>query len=488
VVSAVVKRITEDKNVIVSISGNVTGVIKNAHLADGKIGKPELRFKEGKTIRCRVLVAKRGRIYLTAKKTLVNSLLPPLTSLATAHVGQKAHGVVTNITDHLVFVEFYDKVVGVVHKKDVVANDAESTIRLHAPLAVKVRTINAAKQRMTLTLSLRDDDEEKRNEIMEQFSVGNIVSGTILEKRKGGFQVSISSGAVAYLPFSHLSDHLAHTEKLSALYKPGDVIKALAIIKMDSTENSIKITVTAKPSLIIDCQEHSLPQTNDELRPGTLLVGYVSRVGATGVSVSFLGDAYVWVPKAFVSDRFVTSPSDFCTVGQSVRVCIHEAPRVNEEGKNIMVIHGSLKMSECFTTHYDFLSTFIEEEEKIAATATAMDTEETAAAIQWEEYVPGTLATVVVTQVKDYGVLSAFADERLSGFTIADHVPGGRGRGGEEGVISVGEKRTAIILDVDKGKKIIDVSFKPELIAFAVEQKQKPKVINLNIHLCQFQL
>lgn len=443
-----------EKSITVQLANHIKGVISGAQLADGAVGKPSSRFTVGKTVRCRVLTVGKV-IQLTAKKTLVNSLLPAIASLDDAKPGMMAHGFINGTTTGLVFVSFYNRVTGVLTKKNVQANSAEALIRTGAAIAVKVSSINRERNQLMLSLSLEEKPELLA--AIAQYHPGQIVSGTISKRTEKGFAVEFGDDGdkvTGFLPTAHLTDHLAHVEKLAAVTKVGDALKRLAILRIDQADDAAKILLTMKPSLVAACEAHKMPSTSDDVVPGALLNGYISHVGTTGVAVSFLGSTHVWVPKAAVADRFVSSPGDFCRVGQSVRVLISSYTHLNKEGEEVKDVHGSMKSSDCTTEDDTFLATFIEEEQRIS--------EHEVASINWKPFLPGKVVKATITEIRDVAIFSKLEGGEISGVTIKAQATDN---------YAVGDVVDAIVLDLDKAKKIADLSFRPSLVALGASKK-----------------
>ena len=60
----------------------------------------------------------RNRVVLTAKKTLLNTTFPILTSFSEAKVGLLTHAVIFRVTDKHLLVEFFNDVKAVVPKRE----------------------------------------------------------------------------------------------------------------------------------------------------------------------------------------------------------------------------------------------------------------------------------------------------------------------------------------------------------------------------------
>lgn len=136
VMKGIIKRLT-DTALFVSISGNVDGVIWPVHYADIPLKHPSRKFKVGGNINCRVRAGsvialscmlidpkvltvdpERSRVVLTAKKTLLDTTFPILTSFSDAKVGVLTHAVVFRVTDKHLMVEFFNNVKAIVPARE----------------------------------------------------------------------------------------------------------------------------------------------------------------------------------------------------------------------------------------------------------------------------------------------------------------------------------------------------------------------------------
>uniref|UniRef100_A0A7S2WJ02 S1 motif domain-containing protein n=1 Tax=Mucochytrium quahogii TaxID=96639 RepID=A0A7S2WJ02_9STRA len=106
-----------DKGMFVSLSDNVQGFIHANQLSDVAISDPSSRFNVGETLNLRVLVVQfegnRPKIYLTNKRSIVTSSLPPITSFDEAIPGSVAQGYVDHTSKaNGVIVKFFNNVRG----------------------------------------------------------------------------------------------------------------------------------------------------------------------------------------------------------------------------------------------------------------------------------------------------------------------------------------------------------------------------------------
>jgi len=111
----------EKYGLLVKLGPRVSGLCRANHCADTPLANLASKFKVGDAITCMVLSldTERERVFLTHKKTLVNSELPKFSSFEAMKSGDITHGVITSIKEDLgIFVEFLNRVSGLVSLSD----------------------------------------------------------------------------------------------------------------------------------------------------------------------------------------------------------------------------------------------------------------------------------------------------------------------------------------------------------------------------------
>lgn len=142
--------------------------------------------------------------------------------------------------------------------------------------------------------------------------------------------------AKGILPHVHLGDHASVCgPPLAAALAPGTAVEELVVLEVDKMGVP---TVSIKPLLLTaaaaaaakrgspeaavaagDEREAFIPKSAEDVSPGDLLAGFVSRVETFGVFVKFLGRFAALCPRSMAADRVVEDPSGMFTEGDSVR-------------------------------------------------------------------------------------------------------------------------------------------------------------------------
>ena len=96
--------------IIVKVSKSISGLVPTVHMADVKLTRPEFKFKVGKKIQCRVLKTDllKQKVFLTLKKSLINSEYPIFKDIAECKVDDVSHGVIIAIKNNGCVVSYYN--------------------------------------------------------------------------------------------------------------------------------------------------------------------------------------------------------------------------------------------------------------------------------------------------------------------------------------------------------------------------------------------
>ncbi len=175
-------------------------------------------------------------------------------------------------------------------------------------------------------------------------------ASTVTKKEKGKGKkknkkpaAAVTVTAKGILPHAHLGDHasVCGPPLAAALVAiPGTAVEELVVLEVDKTGVP---TVSIKPLLLAaaaasaaaakrgstaeagtaaaagDEREAFIPKSAEDVSPGDLVAGFVSRVESFGVFVKFLGRFAALCPRSMVADRVVEDPSGMFTEGDSVR-------------------------------------------------------------------------------------------------------------------------------------------------------------------------
>ncbi|KAH7885958.1 hypothetical protein F5I97DRAFT_1927833 [Phlebopus sp. FC_14] len=281
-----VKRLT-DAALFVSISGNVDGVIWPNHYADITLKHPATKFKIGGSIRCRVLTVdpERKRVILTAKKTLLDTSLPILTSFGDAKVGVVTNAVVFRVSDKVLKVEFFNNVKAVVPAREASETGAKLTDAFTPGKVVKVRIIAAdpAKQRIIASIRQASSSFTPSVTDISGVSIGDIVHGKVIELHKLNAVLLLNpSASRALISFTGLANHWGTTvSELKASLNPGAAVESLVVVSRNPEKGFV--VVTGRPKSMDQVKKGTLSM--DTVTTGQIVGGRVIKHGRHGALV-----------------------------------------------------------------------------------------------------------------------------------------------------------------------------------------------------------
>ncbi|KAM7524627.1 hypothetical protein LguiA_014529 [Lonicera macranthoides] len=429
---------------IVQLASGVKALCPLRHMSEFEIAKPRKKFQVGVELVFRVLGCKSKRITITHKKTLVKSKLEIISSYADATEGLKTHGWITKIEKHGCFVHFYNGVQGFAPRSELGLDPGSDTSSMfHIEQVVKCRVTNSAPSSRRINLSFIMTPARGTGDDMVK--PGSIVSGVV--ERVTPHAIIVDVNAKGLIKGTILPEHLADNHGLAALMKsvlkPGYEFDKLLVLDLESS----CLILSAKYSLINSAQQ--LPQDVSQVCPHSVVHGYVCNLIDNGCFVRFIGRLTGFAPKHKATDDRRADISEVFYIGQSVRSNILD---VSTETGRVTV---SLKQSLCSSTDASFIQEYFLLEEKIARMQLS---DSKGSELKWAEaFSIGSVIEGKVHDTKEFGVAVSFQKYNdVYGF-ITQYQLGGVN-------LETGSIVQAVVLDVSKMERLVDLSLKPEFV------------------------
>lgn len=429
---------------IVQFPGGVKALCPLRHMSEFEIVKPRKKFKVGAELFFRVLGCKSKRITVTHKKTLVKSKLPILSSYSDATDGLITHGWITKIEKPGCFVHFYNGVQGFAPRSELglePGSDAISTYQVGQVVKCRVISSIAASRRINLSFIMKPLRFSEEDGI----KMGSVVIGVIDKVTASSVIVYVNAkdylkGTIAT---EHLSDHHEHAALMKSVLKPGYEFDQLLVLDIESNN----LALSAKYSLIKSASQ--LPSDLSQIRPQSIVHGYICNMIETGCFVRFLGNLTAFSPRSKAMDDQRSQLSEAFYIGQSVRSNILD---VNNETSRITV---SLKQSCCSSTDACFLQEYFLSENKIAD---LQSSDSKGRDLKWVEgFHIGSTIEGKIQESKEFGVVVSFEKHNdVFGF-VSHHQLGGA-------MVKAGANVRAAVLDVAKTERLVDLSLKLEFL------------------------
>ncbi|XP_073541438.1 protein RRP5 homolog [Phyllobates terribilis] len=449
---------------VVDITKRLNGIVPTLHLADVTLKQPEKKYTPGTKIKCRVLSVDPAakKLILTRKKILINSKLPILTTYHDATPGLVTHGFIRSVRSCGCVVRFYNNVQGLAPIMELSTEYITSPEEVfYQGQVVKVRILDCNPEMGKLRLSFKMLDEEEKgvtkskplHKVSQACTYGKTVDVKIASKADDGLNVLIlPEETPAFLPKTHLSDHVSNCELLWQCLQEGDELTGLIVL---STLKG-KSILTRKPALISFMEKEPGAKDFSALQIGMLFTGFVKNIMPYGVFVELPYGLVGLVPLSKMSDKFVTNVNDHFAMGQTV---VAEVTNIDEEKKRFLL---TLKMSRCAlddrsAESFARLSQCMKEIQLSRSLLTSHGHLEDGDNLY--SLVPGKKLTLVVEAVEEDGSV-LFCVGKVSGaqkITAAQHENKAKS-------LVAGQKAKVVVLHVDLLKSHLHVSVDEKLM------------------------
>ncbi|KAK5955833.1 rRNA biogenesis protein rrp5 [Knufia fluminis] len=275
------------RGLLVKIASGITGFVPNLHLSDVALKNPEKRYREGMSVKTRVLSVDtdRRRLELTMKKTLVNSDQPVWSDWASLEIGASTVGTLVKVEPTGAIVQFYGTVKGrlpVSEMSEAYIKDATEHFKLGQVLTVHVLRLDSERQRLTLTA--RDPSTITKNDT-SALRPGTLVSGVVFEKSSDDLMLRLEpSGTIARLSSEHASDG-SEKKRKSALEKirVGQKMDDVLVLEVKGRQ----VILSNKGSLRKAAEEGKLLKSFEDLVDNKIVTGFLSNITESRVFVRF---------------------------------------------------------------------------------------------------------------------------------------------------------------------------------------------------------
>lgn len=225
----------------VEVEPGIEGLVHISELSWSKrINHPSELLQVGQEIEAAVLSvdAKNQRLSLGMRQAAGD----PWQGAAEKYkTGEKVVGRVRQLTDYGAFIELEDGLEGMLHNADISwtrkINHPSEVLKKGRMIDVMVMTCEPDNHR--ITLGLKQLVPDPWSELIQRFSIGSIVEGTVTKVAGFGLFVEIAHDVEGLMHLSELE--LGSSEKLDDRYHVGDKVRA-QVIKLDEIERKIGLS------------------------------------------------------------------------------------------------------------------------------------------------------------------------------------------------------------------------------------------------------
>ncbi|KAI9122039.1 hypothetical protein K1719_006728 [Acacia pycnantha] len=429
---------------IVQIPGGLKALCPLRHMSEIEIAKPGKKFKVGAELVFRVLGCKSKRITVTHKKTLVKSKLGIISSYADATDGLITHGWIAKVEMQGCSVRFYNGVQGFAPRSELglePGSDPGSVYNVGQVVKCRVISSIHASRRINLSFMIKLTRASEEDMV----KLGSLVSGVVDRITSDAVVVCVNAGgfSMGKISVEHLADRHGHAILMKSVLKPGYKFDQLLVLDI----NGNNLVLSAKSSLVKFA--HQIPADISQIHPNSVVHGYICNLIETGCFVRFLGRLTGFSPIKKATDDKKINLLEAYYKGQSVRCNVLDIS--SETGR----ITLSLKQTSCSSTDASFIQDYFLMKEKIDKLqylgAGGSD-------LKWGEgFSIGTIVDGKVDDVKEVGVVVNFEKyDDVFGFITNYQLAGT--------VLEKGSAVKAMVLDVSREERLVDLSLRPELI------------------------
>ncbi len=357
IVNCTIKKVNlENGGVNVSLSEFVTGFIPKIHTSDVPLSENliQRKYKTGKEVKCKIvqLNPDEKRCVLTAKKTLIKSKLPLISSFDDLTSGMETYGVVVSIQSYGLLLGFFNDIKGLLPRQFISTStllknpnqDLKELYYIGQLIKCKVFNFDKNKQQIKLSLIMDSKKEDSKNsdenkKIDLEYEVGDLVdTATILQvnEDKSYFRLKLprngSKNGIIYK--CQLSDFDCLNDALFEYYKQEKKIDNLMVVKLAQTsvsKPSYCHYLTLKGTIIdfytnLKNQQDKLDKSFEDLKSNTWLHAWIKKILDNGILVELPNDLTGFSSnKEFkYLDELKSSNLNGLTSGQSILVKINK--------------------------------------------------------------------------------------------------------------------------------------------------------------------
>ncbi|KAK5738907.1 rRNA biogenesis protein rrp5 [Elasticomyces elasticus] len=358
--------------VLVKISEGVTGLVREVHLSDAALQHPERKFREGVSVKARVLSVdlEKRHLRLTLKKSLISDDGEAIwKSYDGLEPGMESKGTVVKTMSTGAVVQFFGNVrayLPAAEMSEGFIEKVEEHFRVGQTINVHVVSVDAGREEMKVSCKAQVEFDEEQSKAWEGVEGGMVLDGTVTEKGAESVMVDLENGLRGVIRLGHLADG-AQAKAEAALKRVRVGQKMSELVVLGKLERSRQVLLSDKGSLVKAAKEKRLVRSFGDVKEGGKVVGFVRNVAPEGVFVEFGNGVVGLVPKSQVSAEMVGVPGFGLVKDQTVFAWVMSVDTVKErfvlslreQGEDVgaenkakaVVIGGEVKMGMVVKAH-----------------------------------------------------------------------------------------------------------------------------------------
>ena len=252
------------KGLLLKISDTVKGLAPTTHLTEVATKNPFAKYTLNQTLKARVLNVhpKEKLIFFTLKKSLVYSELPCLTNVLDAKIGMWTHGFITAMKDFGCFVMFYNKIVALMHKSEIIGDLVVGQVVECRVLSVDANGKMQVSMKSSTLLKAPESSRSSRIKNIEDVEPDMEVVGNVCNITDHGCFVKLSNKLTARVKIAEMSNDFVKDWK--SLVKVGQKVEGRILSKDE--RGRIEMTLKKKESLS-ESEEESEESSDEQSSP-----------------------------------------------------------------------------------------------------------------------------------------------------------------------------------------------------------------------------
>ncbi|KAK5140746.1 rRNA biogenesis protein rrp5, partial [Rachicladosporium monterosium] len=292
--------------VLVKLSESITGLVPDVHLSDVQLQHPERKFREGVSVRARILSIdlEKRHLRLTLKKTLINddADAPVWKDYAALEPGMESKGTVIKMLPTGAVIQFFGNVrayLPAAEMSEGFIEKVEDYFRPGQTISVHILSVDAEAQEMKVSCKQSSVLDDGTQALWDSVTGGQIVDGSVTEKGGESVAVDLDNGLRGVVRLGHLADG-APAKAESALKRIRVGQKLSELVVLTKLERSRQVLLTDKASFIKAVKDGKLVRSFGDIREGMKLQGFVRNVTPEAIFVEFANGVVGLVPKSQV--------------------------------------------------------------------------------------------------------------------------------------------------------------------------------------------
>ncbi|CEP18214.1 hypothetical protein [Parasitella parasitica] len=298
--------------IIVKVSKSINGLVPTMHMADVKLTRPEFKFKVGKKIQCRVFKVDlvKQKVFLTLKKSLINSEYPIFKDINKVKVDDVSHGVIVAIKNNGCVVSYYNNLTAFAPGGEMTETHVANLSEIfNVGQTVKTTVLNVDPEKNKMLVSFINSKKKAEKKAQDKAKLdakhdakndalapGKIITATIKSIKKSHITLSLPNEFEGRIHvsevYSSFDDIKNPKSPLSQFRSKQEIQVKILGVRSTKLNTYLPITHSAKVKQHVDCSLLLESKGDDSAREirnikaGDEFIGFISDIHPTYVHVS----------------------------------------------------------------------------------------------------------------------------------------------------------------------------------------------------------